>query len=161
MRRTLRLGVAAIAIAALAGCSTMRSPDARDPWEGLNRATFEFNDGLDRAVIRPVAEGYRFVMPTPARDAITNFFANLKDPWIAVNQLLQGKPRLAIDDLGPPPCPLSWLALGSLGRRVVVPSSDVDSALAFDDDTDDDETRAYMVRPGGDASVGVVPVRVR
>ena len=100
MRRTLRLGVAAIAIAALAGCSTMRSPDARDPWEGLNRATFEFNDGLDRAVIRPVAEGYRFVMPTPARDAITNFFANLKDPWIAINQLLQGKPRLAIDDLG-------------------------------------------------------------
>jgi phospholipid-binding lipoprotein MlaA len=92
--------VAAIAIAALAGCSTMRSPDARDPWEGLNRATFEFNDGLDRAVIRPVAEGYRFVMPTPARDAITNFFANLKDPWIAINQLLQGKPRLAIDDLG-------------------------------------------------------------
>jgi phospholipid-binding lipoprotein MlaA len=100
MRRTLRLGVAAIAIAALAGCSTMRSPDARDPWEGLNRATFEFNDGLDRAVIRPVAEGYRFVMPTPARDAVTNFFANLKDPWIAINQLLQGKPRLAIDDLG-------------------------------------------------------------
>ena len=78
----------------------MRSPDARDPWEGLNRATFEFNDGLDRAVIRPVAEGYRFVMPTPARDAITNFFANLKDPWIAINKLLQGKPRLAIDDLG-------------------------------------------------------------
>jgi phospholipid-binding lipoprotein MlaA len=100
MRRTLQLGVAAIAIAALAGCSTMRSPDARDPWEGLNRATFEFNDGLDRAVIRPVAEGYRFVMPTPARDAITNFFSNLKDPWIAINQLLQGKPRLAIDDLG-------------------------------------------------------------
>ena len=52
--------------------------------------------------------------------------------------------ELAIDDLGPPPCPLSWLALGSLGRRVVVPSSDVDSALAFDDDTDDDGTRAYM-----------------
>ena len=56
--------------------------------------------------------------------------------------------ELAIDDLGPPPCPLSWLALGSLGRRVVVPSSDVDSALAFDDDTDDDETRAYMATLG-------------
>ena len=56
--------------------------------------------------------------------------------------------ELAIDDLGPPPCPLSWLALGSLGRRVVVPSSDVDSALAFDDDTDDDETRAYMANLG-------------
>jgi phospholipid-binding lipoprotein MlaA len=39
-------------------------------------------------------------MPEPARIAVTNFFANLKDPWIAVNQLLQGKPRLAVDDLG-------------------------------------------------------------
>jgi phospholipid-binding lipoprotein MlaA len=99
-RRILRLGVAAIAMAALAGCTTMRSPDPRDPWEGMNRATFEFNDGLDRALVKPVAEGYRFVMPDPARTAVTNFFANLKDPWIAVNQLLQGKPRLAIDDLG-------------------------------------------------------------
>jgi phospholipid-binding lipoprotein MlaA len=95
----LRLGVAAIAMTALAGCTTMRSPDARDPWEGMNRATFEFNDGFDRVLLKPVAEGYRFVMPDPARAAVTNFFANLQDPWIAVNQLLQGKPRLAIDDL--------------------------------------------------------------
>jgi phospholipid-binding lipoprotein MlaA len=95
----LRLGVAAIAMTALAGCTTMRSPDARDPWEGMNRATFEFNDGFDRVLLKPVAEGYRFVMPDPARAAVTNFFATLQDPWIAVNQLLQGKPRLAIDDL--------------------------------------------------------------
>jgi phospholipid-binding lipoprotein MlaA len=92
--------MAAIAMAVLAGCTTIRSPDPRDPWEGLNRATFEFNDGLDRALVKPVAEGYRFVMPEPVRIAVINFFANLKDPWIAVNQLLQGKPRLAVDDLG-------------------------------------------------------------
>jgi phospholipid-binding lipoprotein MlaA len=97
--RIIRLGVAAIALMVLAGCTTMRSPDARDPWEGVNRATFEFNDGFDQVLLKPVAEGYRFVMPTPARAAVTNFFANLQDPWIAVNQLLQGKPRLAIDDL--------------------------------------------------------------
>ena len=47
-----------------------------------------------------MAEEYRFVMPTPARTAVTNFFSNLNDPWIAVNQLLQGKVERAIDDLG-------------------------------------------------------------
>jgi len=98
MTRTLRLGLAAIAAIALAGCTTMRSPDPRDPWEGVNRATFEFNDGLDRAVMKPLAEGYRFVTPEPARAAVTNFFSNLADPWIALNQLMQGKVRLAIDD---------------------------------------------------------------
>jgi len=100
MTITLRTGAALAAVAVLAGCSTMRSPDPRDPWEGLNRATYEFNDGFDRVLLKPVAEGYRFVLPTPARTAVTNFFANLKDPWIALNQLMQGKPRLAIDDLG-------------------------------------------------------------
>lgn len=78
----------------------MRSPDPRDPLEGMNRATFEFNQGFDDVLLRPVAEGYRFILPDPARAAVTNFFANLKDPWIALNQLMQGKPRHAIDDLG-------------------------------------------------------------
>jgi len=87
-------------MAALAACSTVRTPDPRDPWEGLNRATFEFNDGFDKVLMRPVAEGYRFVLPTPARTAVTNFFSNLQDPWVALNQLMQGKVRLAIDDFG-------------------------------------------------------------
>ncbi len=100
MTRTFRLGVAAIAIVALAGCSTTRSPDPRDPWEGMNRATFEFNDGFDNVLMRPLAEGYRFVLPSLARTAVTNFFSNLNDPWVAVNQLLQGKVERAIDDFG-------------------------------------------------------------
>ena len=100
MTRTLRAGAAAIALIALAGCTTMSSPDPRDPWEPLNRATFEFNDGVDRAFFKPVAEGYRFVMPGPARTAVSNFFSNLNDPWVALNQLMQGKVRLAVDDFG-------------------------------------------------------------
>jgi phospholipid-binding lipoprotein MlaA len=92
--------VAATAIVVLAGCSTTRSPDPRDPWEGMNRATFEFNDGFDKVLMRPVAEGYRFVMPGPARTAVANFFSNLNDPWVALNQLMQGKVERAIDDLG-------------------------------------------------------------
>lgn len=100
MTRTLRTGAAAVALIALAGCTTMSSPDPRDPWEPLNRATFEFNDGVDRVFFKPVAEGYRFVMPDPARTAVTNFFSNLNDPWVALNQLMQGKVRLAIDGFG-------------------------------------------------------------
>ena len=99
MIRTLRAGAAASALIVLAGCATTGA-DPRDPWEPVNRATFEFNDGLDRALIKPVAQGYRFITPEPMRTAVTNFFSNLNDPWVALNQLMQGKARLAIDDLG-------------------------------------------------------------
>jgi len=99
MRTAFRLGLAAVAAAALAGCATVASPDPRDPWERVNRATFEFNEGVDKVFFKPVAEGYRFVLPEPARAGVTNFFANLQDPWIALNQLMQGKVRFAIDDL--------------------------------------------------------------
>ncbi|MGH8695114.1 MAG: MlaA family lipoprotein [Burkholderiales bacterium] len=98
MRRPWRLAVAALAAAALAGCATVRSPDPRDPWEPMNRATFEFNDGVDRVVLRPVAEAYRFVLPEPIRIGVRNVFANLQDPWIALNQLLQGKVEEALSD---------------------------------------------------------------
>ena len=64
----------------------------------MNRATFEFNDGVDRVALRPLAEGYRFVLPEPVRDGVRNFFANLQDPWIALNQLLQGKVEEALSD---------------------------------------------------------------
>ena len=82
----------------MAGCATVPNPDPRDPWEPMNRATFEFNDGVDRVVLRPLAEGYRFVLPEPVRDGVRNFFANLQDPWIALNQLLQGKVEEALSD---------------------------------------------------------------
>ena len=56
--------------------------------------------------------------------------------------------EFAVDDLGAPPCPLSWLALGSMGRREVVPSSDVDSALVWDGG-DTPELQQYMRTLGG------------
>ena len=51
-------------------------------------------------------------------------------------------------ELGAPTCPFTWLALGSMGRREVVPSSDVDSALVWDGDEEDDEQREYMATLG-------------
>ena len=92
--------IAAVVVATgiLAGCASVRSPDPRDPWEPVNRTTFEVNDVIDRAVLKPVAEGYRFALPELVRDGVRNFFANLADPWIGVNNLLQGKFEAGLSD---------------------------------------------------------------
>jgi phospholipid-binding lipoprotein MlaA len=65
--------------------------EVRDPIEPVNRAVYQFNDTLDRALLKPVAQGYRAVLPEPVRDGVNNFFSNLRDPWIGLNQMLQGK----------------------------------------------------------------------
>lgn len=69
-----------------------------DPWEGVNRKIFSFNDAVDRWVLKPVAEGYDRVTPEPVQTGVGNVFDNLRTPVIAANQLLQGKPRLALQD---------------------------------------------------------------
>ena len=66
-----------------------------DPIAGFNRAMFVFNDKLYFWVIKPVASGYRVVVPTPARVSVKNFFFNLLGPVRLVNCLLQGKFRAA------------------------------------------------------------------
>ena len=62
-----------------------------DPWERWNRRVYAFNDAIDSAVIRPLAEGYVKVVPSPVRQAVGNFGNNFGDAWSAVNHLLQGK----------------------------------------------------------------------
>ncbi len=82
----------------LAGCATSGNP--RDPLEPLNRAVYGFNDGFDRAIAKPVAEGYRNIVPAIVRTGVSNFFSNLDDIWVALNNLLQGKAQQAADDFG-------------------------------------------------------------
>lgn len=82
----------------LGGCAT--SGNQKDPIEGFNRAMFSFNEGLDTVLIKPVAQGYDAVMPTPVRTGVTNFFGNIADFFIGFNNLLQGKPDQALSDLG-------------------------------------------------------------
>lgn len=60
-----------------------------DPYEGYNRIMFGFNDALDRAVLAPVARGYRAVTPTPVRSGIGNFFNNLRDLLSVGHNLLR------------------------------------------------------------------------
>ena len=60
------IGMAAIsAVAALAGgCATSNTPG--DPLEGFNRGVFGFNEGVDQAIVKPIAKGYTAVVPEPA-----------------------------------------------------------------------------------------------
>ncbi len=71
-----------------------------DPIEGFNRAMYAFNDKFDRYLLKPVAKGYHAVVPTPVRKSVSNFFSNLHDPGIMLNNLLQAKPKQAASDLG-------------------------------------------------------------
>lgn len=103
MKTTLpaRIKSVAVAIAAvglLTGCATSGNP--KDPIEGFNRAMFAFNEGLDSAIIKPVAKGYDHVLPSPIKTGVTNFFSNIEDLFIGVNNLLQGKVPEAFSDLG-------------------------------------------------------------
>ncbi|HEX7046549.1 MAG TPA: VacJ family lipoprotein [Gammaproteobacteria bacterium] len=77
----------------LSGCASLPENTERsekDPWEPYNRAVYNFNDAVDRAVLRPVAKGYRAVTPDPVERGVSNFFDNLTYPIVAVNQFLQG-----------------------------------------------------------------------
>ena len=85
----------------LAGCaSTTPSEDVYDPWEGYNRAMYSINDGFDRAIAKPVAKGYDFIMPAPMSQGVTNFFSNLDDFRVVINDLLQFKFSQAAHDTG-------------------------------------------------------------
>lgn len=82
----------------LSGCATTGNPE--DPIEGFNRAVFGFNDALDQVVVKPVATGYDAVLPSPVKTGVANFFGNIADVFIAVNNLLQGKVPEAAGDAG-------------------------------------------------------------
>ena len=100
LARALTRFVAALAVAAAAGCATTPGVDhqdrhtagPKDPYESVNRKVFAFNDTLDTYALKPAAKEYNAVLPSPVRTGIHNFFGNFSDAWSAVNQLLQGKP---------------------------------------------------------------------
>ena len=72
--------------------------DINDPFEDLNRLSFEFNESLDANLLKPVAETYS-KSPRPLKKGVTNFFDNLEEVDTTVNQILQGKFGYAINDL--------------------------------------------------------------
>lgn len=92
--RGARRALAGCLLLAVAGCATTprdaAERDPYDPFEPLNRQVWAFNQAADRAVLRPVARGYDYVVPRPVKWSVTNFFDNLTTPiWVA-NHILQG-----------------------------------------------------------------------
>ncbi|CAN5314817.1 hypothetical protein BH10PSE17_BH10PSE17_30760 [soil metagenome] len=76
----------------LSACATPGTTSAGgDPFESVNRKVYAFNDAVDNAVIKPVAQGYKAVVPRPVRTCVGNFFGNMSDAWSTVNSCLQGK----------------------------------------------------------------------
>ena len=81
----------------LSGCATT-SNNANDPFEGFNRAMFQFNDAVDRNALKPAATVYQEVLPSFVQTAIGNFFGNIGDVWTMVNNFLQGKVENGAND---------------------------------------------------------------
>ena len=81
------------------GCASVNGPtEPHDPFESYNRAMYKFNESFDENIGKPVAEFYRDTVPTPVNKGITNFFSNLDDIIVLVNDLLQFKIEQAAMD---------------------------------------------------------------
>ncbi|MFP3943431.1 MAG: MlaA family lipoprotein [Alphaproteobacteria bacterium] len=65
--------------------------DTGDPLEGMNRAFFEFNDFLDKLLLKPTAQLYRFILPDYVQDRVRNVVNNADTPVILANDILQWK----------------------------------------------------------------------
>lgn len=71
-----------------------------DPLKFINKPINSFNSVLDKAILKPTAKAYQKVTPSPVRTGVRNFFKNLREPWTAVNLLLQGNPKDSAKSLG-------------------------------------------------------------
>lgn len=106
-------------------------------------------------VQRAIANAQDFDQLTEVADGLDMTTVSMRDAHVAPAQASAVISRLAdsftrrsielsISELGPPPCPLSWVALGSHGRREPVPGSDIDSALAWEGDEENGDAKSYM-----------------
>jgi phospholipid-binding lipoprotein MlaA len=81
----------------MVGCATQQN---KDPLEGVNRVVYKFNDVLDKAALKPVAQGYQAITPTPIQKGISNFFKNIFDVVTLVNEVFQFKFKQAANTTG-------------------------------------------------------------
>jgi len=99
----LKKGLVCMAIATtavLSGCASLTSQKENDPLEYVNRSIYTFNEKADEYVLEPAAKGYQYVTPETVDRGVTNFFSNLDDVVVFVNDLLQLKFNQAFSDAG-------------------------------------------------------------
>lgn len=82
----------------LSGCATSPDANPKDPYEGFNRGVYKFNDAVDSSVLKPLAKGYKAVVPNVGQKMINNFFSNIDDIFVTANSLLQLKFAQASSD---------------------------------------------------------------
>jgi phospholipid-binding lipoprotein MlaA len=94
-RLSLLLGVGMLLL--LQACATVKSADARDPWEPMNRSIYQFNDAIDTVALKPAAQLYVKVLPSMVRTGVGNFMGNLGDVWSMANSALQLKGQATVE----------------------------------------------------------------
>jgi len=94
----MKLFLAFFILSLLSGCASAPNGNPKDPFEAYNRKIFNFNMALDNAILKPVAHGYDAVVPKPGKILLHNFFSNLEDITITLNDLLQLKFKQALMD---------------------------------------------------------------
>jgi phospholipid-binding lipoprotein MlaA len=92
----MRIATLALTALFLSGCATLQAPpEEHDPFEQVNRSVYRFNDAVDRNLMKPVAEVYEDLVPGFVSTGVSNFFSNIGDVLVLVNDVLQAKPRQA------------------------------------------------------------------
>lgn len=94
-RLGLVLGVGVLLL--LQACATVKSTDARDPWEPMNRSVDQFNDVVDTVALKPAAQLYVKVLPSMVRTGVSNFLGNLGDVWSMANSAMQLKGQATVE----------------------------------------------------------------
>jgi phospholipid-binding lipoprotein MlaA len=94
-RFCLILGVGVLLL--LQACASVKSADARDPWEPMNRSIYQFNDAIDTVALKPAAQLYVKVLPSMVRTGVSNFMGNLGDVWSMANSALQLKGQATVE----------------------------------------------------------------
>ncbi len=94
----VRITFCCILVAMLSACATTGSRDPADPFENFNRSAFNFNKAMDKGLFNPIGELYDAILPEFVDRGISNFFSNLNDISVIVNDILQLKIGQAVAD---------------------------------------------------------------
>ncbi|WP_305907853.1 VacJ family lipoprotein [Methylomarinum sp. Ch1-1] len=92
--------VSAVLLASSSGCVSVPVENPDDPWESWNRGAQQFNDDFDENIMKPLAKGYLVATPEPVDRGISNFFSNIDDIGVTLNDALQWKVQQAGMDMG-------------------------------------------------------------
>ena len=92
----------AVLATAVSGCAqtTLTMMRRDDPWQGWNRNIQSFNDNFDKHLLKPAAIGYLHITNNAIDQGVTNFFSNINDIGVSINDVLQFKLQQAGMDLG-------------------------------------------------------------